>query len=98
MAITISTLNNKRNGRLKNGFEHEGRKENVFNDAFNTFQLRLYGVRHIVKDHSDTERGNPLPPYRLLFPISSKDLLYASFHRKYNTYLVLCYTSRGALA
>ena len=26
----------------------------------------------MVKDHSDSERGNPLPPYGLLFPISSK--------------------------
>ena len=25
----------------------------------------------MVKDHSDSERGNPLPPYRLLIPISS---------------------------
>ena len=45
----------------------------LFNDALNTFYLRLYDVRHImVKDHSDSERGNPLPPHRLLFPISSK--------------------------
>ena len=26
----------------------------------------------MVKDHSDSERGNLLPPHRLLFPISSK--------------------------
>ena len=44
----------------------------LFNDALNTFYLRLYGVRHMVKDHSDNERGNLLPPHRLLFPISSK--------------------------
>ena len=24
----------------------------LFNDALNTFYLRLYGVRHMVKDHS----------------------------------------------
>ena len=49
-----------------------GRKEGnvLFNDALNTFYLRLYGVRHMVKDHSDSERGNQLPPHRLLFPIS----------------------------
>ena len=29
----------------------------LFNDAFNTFYLRLYGVTHMVKNHSDTERG-----------------------------------------
>ena len=26
----------------------------------------------MVKDHSDSEKGNPLPPHRLLFPINSK--------------------------
>ena len=53
---------------------HEGRKEGnvLFNDALNTFYLRLYGVRHMVKDHSDSEKGNPLPPHRLLFPFNSK--------------------------
>ena len=44
----------------------------LFNDALNIFYLRLYGVRHMVKDHSDNERVNPLPLHRLLFPISSK--------------------------
>ena len=30
------------------------RERNVlFNDALNTFYLRLYGVRHMVKDHSE---------------------------------------------
>ena len=40
-----------------------GRKEGtvIFNDVLNIFYLRLYGVRHMVKDHSDNERGNPLP-------------------------------------
>ena len=44
----------------------------LFNDTLNTFYLQLYGVTHMVKDHSDSERGNPLPPHGLLFPISSK--------------------------
>ena len=48
----------------------------LFNDTLNTFYLRLYGVRHMVKDHSDSERGNLLPPHRLLFPISSKILRF----------------------
>ena len=38
----------------------------------NTFYLRLYGIRHMVNAHSDSERGNPLPQHGLLFPISSK--------------------------
>ena len=28
----------------------------LFNDAFNTFYLQLYGVEHMVEDHSDSER------------------------------------------
>ena len=32
----------------------------------NTFYLWLYGVRHMVKDYSDSEKGNPLLPHRLL--------------------------------
>ena len=52
----------------------EGRKEGnvLFNNKLNTFYLRLYGVTHMVKDHSDSKRGNSLPPHRLFFPISSK--------------------------
>ena len=46
----------------------------LFNDALSTFYLRLYGIGHVVKDHSDSERINPLPPlHGLRFPISSKD-------------------------
>ena len=36
------------------------------------FIYGLYGVRHMVKDHSGCEKGSPLPPHRLLFPINSK--------------------------
>ena len=44
----------------------------LFTEALNTFYLRLYGVRHMVKDHSDSEKRNPLPPHRLLLSINSK--------------------------
>ena len=56
----------------------EGKKEGnvLFNDALNTFYLRLYGVGHMVKDHSDSERRNPLPPHRLFLSIDSKDSFY----------------------
>ena len=50
----------------------ERERKVLFNDALNTFYLRLYGVRHMVKDHSDSEKGNPLPPHRLLLLINSK--------------------------
>ena len=52
--------------------EAERERNVLFNDALNTFYLRLYGVRHMVKDHSDSEKGNPLPPHRLLLSINSK--------------------------
>ena len=31
-----------------------------------------YGIRHMVKDHSDSEKENPLSPHRLLLLINSK--------------------------
>ena len=70
-----------------------GRKEGnvLFNDALNTFYLRLYGVRHMIKDHSDSEKGNS-------FRLTARVLLYAPSHRQDSTYQGLCYTSRGALA
>ena len=35
----------------------ERKKENaLFNDALNTFYIRLYGVTHMVKEHSYSER------------------------------------------
>ena len=39
------------------GYTEREREKNVlFNDTLNTFYLRLYGIRHMVKDHSDSER------------------------------------------
>ena len=55
---------------FKNDTERKGNV--LFNDALNTFYLRLYGVRHMVKDHSDSDKGNPLTPHRLLFTTNSK--------------------------
>ena len=52
--------------------ERERKGSVLFNDALNTFYLRLYGVKHMVKDHSDSEKGNPLPPHRLFLSINSK--------------------------
>ena len=47
----------------------------LFNDTLNTFNLRLYGVGHMVKDHSDSEREKPLPPHGLF---STIDLIKAT--------------------
>ena len=50
-----------------NGLKLIRKEGNVlFNDALNTFYLRLYGFRHMFKDHSDSEKGNPLPPQATL--------------------------------
>ena len=38
----------------------------LFKDALNTFYLQLYGVRHMVMDHSNSKRGNLLLPHGLL--------------------------------
>ena len=49
------------------------RKEMFYLTTHSThLYLRLYGVGHMVKDHSNSERGNLLPPHGLLFLISSK--------------------------
>ena len=69
----------------------------LFNDELNRFYLRLYGVGHMVKDHSDSERGNPLPPHGS-FRLTARVLLHAPSHRQDSTYHGLCYTNRGALA
>ena len=90
------SVNNQRAVHLDDMGNKEGRV--LFNDTLNTFYLRLYGVRHMVKDHSSSERRNPLPPYGYSFRLAAWLLLYASSHRQDNTYHSLCYTSRGALA
>ena len=58
---------------------------------------RKYNV-HTVKDHSGSEKGNPLLPHRLLLSINSKGSFICIIHDKDNTYHGLCYTSRGTLA
>ena len=63
----------------------------LFNDTLNTFYLRLYGIRHMIKNHSDSHIGYS-------FRLAARVLLYASSHRQDNTYHSLCYTSHGALA
>ena len=47
----------------------EGRKEMFYLTTHSTHFIYgyIYG-----QDHSDSEKGNPLPPHRLLFPINSK--------------------------
>ena len=71
----------------------------LFNDALNTFYLRLYGVRHMVKDHSDSEGEETLCRHiGYSFWLAARVLLYAPSNRQDNTYHGLWYTSREALA
>ena len=52
----------KHTGQLPSQGETEKKKEEnvLFNDAFNTFYLWLISIKHMVKDHSDSRRGNLL--------------------------------------
>ena len=74
--------------------EKERERNVLFNDALNTFYLRLYGVRHIVIVRKETRCRHIGYSYRL----TARVLLYAPFPRQDNTYDGRCYTSRGALA
>ena len=54
----------------------------LFNNALNTFYLWLYGIKHMTKDHSDSERGT----MGYSFQLAARVLLYAPFHRPDSTY------------
>ena len=51
----------------------EGRKEMFYLTTHSTHFIYSYMASDImVKDHSDSEKGNPLSPHRLLISINSK--------------------------
>ena len=77
-------------------FKNKWRKERnvLFNDALNTFYLRLYGVRTILIVRKETRCRHMGYSFRL----AARVLLYAPSHRQDSTYHSLCYTSHGALA
>ena len=66
----------------------------LFNDALNTFYLRLYGIRH-GKDHS-ARKETHCCHMGYSFRLAARDILYASSHRQDNIPQFF-YTSRGAL-
>ena len=71
----------------------------LFNNILNTFYLQLYGIGHMVKDHSDRDRKLiAATTWATLFRLAARVLLYALSHRQDITSLSLCYTSHGALA
>ena len=58
-----------------------------------THSTHFIYVGHMVKDHSDSERGIPLPPHGLLFLINSKGSFICTISQTRNSS-----RSRGALA
>ena len=75
-----------------------GRKEGnvLFNDILNTFYLRLYGVRHMVKDTKIAREEAVAATWATLS--DQQQGLFYMHHRQDNTYHSRCYASRGALA
>ena len=47
----------------------------LFNDALNTFKKWLYGIGHMVKDHSDREETHYYHYMGYSFRLAAKDLL-----------------------
>ena len=62
----------------------EGKKE--------MFYFMMHST-HMVKNHSDSERGNSLPLHGLFFQIAARVLLHVSTLTQDNTHHNLCYTS-----
>ena len=59
------------------------------NDALNTFYLWLYGIGHMVKDHSDREETDYQHYMGYSFKLAVRALLYASSHREDSMYHLL---------
>ena len=77
MMIDCNNNSNDDHHHNINNNNKEGRHF-LFNNVLNTFYLGLYGVRHTVKDNSESQRRNPLLPlHGLCFSINSIDSLYA---------------------
>ena len=68
VSVTYTISNGLRNVMLLK----KGRKCFIYRHTQHIL-IQLYGVGHMVKDHSGSERGNPLPPlHGLLFLIRNK--------------------------
>ena len=72
----------------------------LFNDALQHIVIWLYGIGHMVKNHSDSERGNLLPHHYMgySFRVTARSRLYAPSHTQDRTCHGLCYTSIRTLA
>ena len=56
-------------GGFKSLHTGKGRKEMFYLMTHSTHFIYGYMASDMVKDHSDSEKGNPLLPHRLFFPI-----------------------------
>ena len=77
--------------------EEAGKREKeeghvLFNDALNTFYLRLYGVKLRVKTTKIAREETHCHHMGYSFRLAARVLLYAPSHREDNTYHGLCYT------
>ena len=71
--LSVSNYNHSISGNAWPRSGLERKEENIpFNDTLNAYYLRLYDVRHMVKDHSNSKWWILLPSHGLLFPISIK--------------------------
>ena len=72
---------------MTEGIKYRREGNVLFNDTLNTFYLRLYGIRHMVKDHSDREREETHCPHMgYSFRLAARGLLYALSYRQDSTY------------
>ena len=102
MTFIQSKYSNRAYNQTQNLFRKEAfylmKEGNVlFNDTLNTFYLWSFGIGHMVKDHSDSERETHCCHIDYSFQLAARVLLYAPSHRQDSTYHGLCYTSYGAL-
>ena len=77
LATTHRTMSERSyHGATSRSLIEEGRKGMFYLTTHSTHFIYDYMASDMVKDNSDSESGNPLPPHGLLFPISSKRFFY----------------------
>ena len=76
----------------------EGRKEICYLTTHSQHILFTVIRRRTYRKAPLSERGNPLPPHGLPFPINSKGTFICTIPRQDSAYHDLCYISLGALA
>ena len=69
---TLYLSRGKEKTTVCNTMDNRGRKEMFYLTTHSTHFIYGYMASDMVKDHSDSEKGNPLPPHGLLFSINSK--------------------------